>query len=207
MWNAAIRSAANAGRQAPGRRAMTLIELLIVVVLLGIAGAMVIPSMSQAGELRGQTAVRTLVADITFAQSEALAHQRRYVIVIGQIVRPDGGGGWTAEAGNGYTLYAPPAGNVDVALDADFLWDPSDPLRPVSRDLDEGSYHGAAITDFDLGTATNWIVFDELGGLVEDLTTDTAGPGGSATIQTQPNAYLVNIEGYTGRVSTERVTD
>ena len=75
---------------ATARRAFTLVELLIAVTVMGIAGALVIPSMSQVGALRGQTAVRTIVADITYAQSEALAHQRRYVIVFGQIVESDG---------------------------------------------------------------------------------------------------------------------
>ncbi len=61
------------GRKAS--RAYTLVEVLIVVTILGIAGAMVVPAFSQTGVLRTQAAVRTIVSDITTAQSDALAMQ------------------------------------------------------------------------------------------------------------------------------------
>ncbi|MBX3362550.1 MAG: type II secretion system protein [Phycisphaeraceae bacterium] len=49
-------------------RAYTLIEVLVVVTVLGIAAALVIPEMSSAHSLRVQASVRTIVSDITFAQ-------------------------------------------------------------------------------------------------------------------------------------------
>ena len=69
------------------RRAFTLIELLIVVVLLGIAGMLVVPAMGSVGVLRIQAAVRTLVSDLTFAQGDAIAQQHavnRAVVAGGQ---------------------------------------------------------------------------------------------------------------------------
>lgn len=56
-------------------RAYTLIELLMVVAILGIAASLLVPQMIGLGRLETSSAVRHLIADITFAQSEALASQ------------------------------------------------------------------------------------------------------------------------------------
>ncbi len=71
---AACRPAMHRGRARA--RAYTLVEVLVIVVILGILGTMVVPTVSPAAELRAQSAVRTLVSDITFAQSDAMAFQR-----------------------------------------------------------------------------------------------------------------------------------
>jgi prepilin-type N-terminal cleavage/methylation domain-containing protein len=186
------------------RRAFTLVEMLIVVTLMGIAGAMVIPSMSQVGALRGQTAIRTTVADITYAQSEALAHQRRYVIVFGKIVADDGDGGWGVIDGNGYTICVPPIGNAAVDVGTDFAWDTLDGNVPFSRDFDLDRYSGASITGAVFNNPTDTIIFDELGGIVNDLTTDTPGQGGTISFDTPVATYAIDLEAYTGRVTVVR---
>lgn len=56
-------------------RGYTLIEVLIVVVVLGIAGAIVVPQMLSAGQLGVQAAVRMVIADIHYAQNDAVAQQ------------------------------------------------------------------------------------------------------------------------------------
>ena len=58
------------------RRGYTLVELLITITVLGIAAAVAVPMMGDSGVLRVQAAVRTLVADLTTAQSDAIALQR-----------------------------------------------------------------------------------------------------------------------------------
>ena len=55
------------------RTAFTLIEILIVVVIIGVAGALVVPSMLSAGTLGLQGAARLVASDIQYAQNEALA--------------------------------------------------------------------------------------------------------------------------------------
>lgn len=187
------------------RSAFTLVEMLIVVTVMGIAGAMVIPSMSQIGALRGQTAIRTAVADITFAQSEALAHQRRYVIVFGKIVVDDGAGGWGVVNGNGYTICVPPIGNANVDVATDFTWDTLDGNVPFSRNFDLDRFHGANITGAVFNNPTDTIIFDELGGIVNDLTTDTPGQGGTISFDTPLATYEIELEAYTGRVTVERM--
>ena len=57
------------------RQGFTLVEVLIVVVIIGIAGAIVVPNMLQGGQLGLQGAVRMVIADAVYAQNEAIAHQ------------------------------------------------------------------------------------------------------------------------------------
>ena len=55
-------------------RAFTLIELLMVMVLIGIAFGLALPMMGDSKELRLRAAARMLAADIEFAQNESIAH-------------------------------------------------------------------------------------------------------------------------------------
>ncbi|HVZ94173.1 MAG TPA: prepilin-type N-terminal cleavage/methylation domain-containing protein, partial [Phycisphaerales bacterium] len=125
-------------------RGFTLVEVLIVVALLGIAGALVIPSMTQTGVLRVQAAVRTIVSDITFVQGDALAYQTRRAIWFGKVAR-QGAEGWEFVDGNGYTACEVRGASVD--LSTDFLPDPENTSRPLSRDFSRPDYAGATISD------------------------------------------------------------
>ena len=58
------------------RRAYTLIELLIVIAILGISSALLIPRLVDADTFSIQAAVRSMVADLTYAQTDALAMQK-----------------------------------------------------------------------------------------------------------------------------------
>ena len=55
--------------------AYTLIELIIVIAVLGLASALLVPHLVGRDSLRVQAAVRQVIADLSFAQSDALAHQ------------------------------------------------------------------------------------------------------------------------------------
>ena len=57
------------------RRGFTLVEVLIVLVIIGIAAGIVVPHMLETGTLRAQAAARAIIADILFAQNEAIAMQ------------------------------------------------------------------------------------------------------------------------------------
>jgi len=187
--------------------AFTLVEVLVVVMLLGIAGAMVVPSMRNVGVLRIQAAVRTLVADVTFMQSDALAFQSRRVMVFGKVaVQDPATGQWEIVDGDGYTIYAPPPGAASLTPDAmtDVAFDPDDPDRPLTRDFDLERYAGAEITDVDINGGT-WLIFDELGGPVASVSGDEPGSGGSLRITGPESAFEVLIEPYTGRISVNRV--
>lgn len=67
----------------PARRARgyTLVEVLMVVVIVGIAAAVVVPQMLEAGSMQIQSAGRMVIADIIYAQNEAIAQQANRKLV------------------------------------------------------------------------------------------------------------------------------
>lgn len=193
-------------RRSTRSRGVTLIEVLIVVVILGIAGVMVIPSMANVGVLRIQASVRTMVGDITYIQSEALANQSRYVMAFGRVAQQTDEGAWEVVEGNGYTVFAPPPGaaSVNVASAVDVLFDPLDNGRPLSRNFNEEQFAGAQIDDVNFNNG-QLLIFDELGGPVLNLSSDEPGAGGSLRIVGTDSAFEVSVEPFTGRVEVVRV--
>jgi general secretion pathway protein H len=175
---------------APTERGYTLIEVLIVVVVLGIAAALLVPSMGQTGVLRVQAAVRTVVADIAYAQSDALAYQQRRALVFDQDA-------------NKYTIY-----NVrgDAPFpDEDILVDGTRENGRAEVGFNDPRFGGAVITgvSFDGGSI---LTFDEIGGPVKTPTGDSPSTGGYVEISGSGSVFRVNVEAYTGRVSVVRVS-
>jgi prepilin-type N-terminal cleavage/methylation domain-containing protein len=60
--------------------AFTLVEILAVVVILGIASAIIIPNMGTRDDLKTAAAARTLVADLIYAQNQAITTGRMVYI-------------------------------------------------------------------------------------------------------------------------------
>lgn len=58
----------------------TLIEILVVVVILGIASAIVIPQIGSRDDMNVSTAARALMADLIYAQNLAIAKQKSYYV-------------------------------------------------------------------------------------------------------------------------------
>jgi prepilin-type N-terminal cleavage/methylation domain-containing protein len=163
------------------RHAYTLIELIIVVVLLGIAAAVVAPSIGSTDVLRVQSAVRAVVADITHAQSDALARQQGRAIVFDipnnkySIVEVHEGG----------TLHP----ETDTILTRH--------LRTVDR------FGGSRLTSANFENS-NILVFDELGGTLQAPGSSTPGAGGSLVIEGTGGTFTLGVEAYTGRVTVTR---
>ena len=59
-----------------GSRGFTLIEILMVVVILGIASAIVAPQLGSRSDIKIRAAARLLVADLMYAQNTAIAQQK-----------------------------------------------------------------------------------------------------------------------------------
>src|SRR5437588_9273905 len=62
------------------RQGFTLIEILCVVVIIGIASAVVLPQLSTRDDMRAASAARTLMADLLYAQNRSIALQKYHYV-------------------------------------------------------------------------------------------------------------------------------
>lgn len=176
----------------PLRGGYTLVEVLVVVTVLGLAAALIAPSMGSTGVLRIQAAARQLVADITFAQSDALAYQSRRAIVF-------------LPGENRYVVCEVNGPIVDPETDA--IWNPSRPSEKYDITIDAEKMGGAQITDANFnGDPAHVLVFDELGGPVQAPDSEKPSSGGFVEITGSGFVYRVEVEAYTGRVTVTNVT-
>jgi type II secretion system protein H len=72
----------------------TLVEILVVVVILGIASAIIIPQIGSRDDLVAAAATRVVMADLIYAQNRSIAVQKKhYLQFVGQqysvMTRPD----------------------------------------------------------------------------------------------------------------------
>lgn len=171
------------------RRGYTLIEVLVVITVLGLAAAMIVPSMGSTGVLRIQAAARQVVADITFAQSDALAYQARRAVVF-------------LPAQNRYVVCAVNGAEVDPETDA--IFSPSGGKYDVTIDAEKMG--GAQITMAQFDGDSNVLVFDEMGGPVQAPDSAKPSSGGFVQITGSGFIYRVEVEPYTGRVTVTNVS-
>jgi len=169
-------------------RAYTLVEVLVVISIMGLAGAMVIPAIGSADVLRVQAAVRTVVSDLTFAQADAIAMQEQRAIVFDLPT-------------NTYQIHS-----ISGTTIMDVLYDPFSPGKRYSVDLNDKDFGGALLSNATFGiTSPNTLIFDEFGAPV-----DSPGgviPIGSGRVElTGPREiFRINVDGMTGQIWTERL--
>jgi prepilin-type N-terminal cleavage/methylation domain-containing protein len=169
----------------------TLIEILVVVTILGIAGALVIPAMGQTGIIKIQGAVRQVVSDLTFAQADAVAFQERRAVVF-DVAR------------SSYAVVQVPGNTIDVA--ANILYDPTRPAGRYEIDFRDERYGDARITNVDFGSGSTALIFDGLGGPVESAASNNPSPGGTIRLQGAGNAFIISVEAFTGRITVRQDT-
>ena len=98
------------------------------------------------------------------------------------------------------------AANVSLAFDA--MLDPTSPGAPITRDFNAATLAGGTLMDveFDCDAQQGYqaLIFDEFGGPVRDLTSDTPSDGGSLVVQGRLADYRVEVQSITGRVVVTR---
>lgn len=158
----------------------TLLELLMVIVVLGVASALIVPSLSSTDVLRVQAAVRSIVADLTFAQSDALARQRGRAVVFDV-------------AANTYSI---------IEVRGPVLNPATDTIQTV-RLGNAARFHDTRLVSADFG-GTSTLVFDEMGGPVVAPGSTTPSNGGSVVVAGSGQTFVIAVEPYTGRVTVTR---
>ena len=68
--------------------AFTLVEILVVVVILGIAAAVIVPQMGTRDDLRVDGARRMVMADLIYAQNRSISTQTRHFVVFDTTTNP-----------------------------------------------------------------------------------------------------------------------
>ncbi|MFW5653424.1 MAG: pilus assembly FimT family protein [Planctomycetota bacterium] len=173
---------------ASGARGFTLVEILCVVALLGIAATLLIPRMSHLADFETEAAVRVIVADITFAQSDAMAHQ--------------GGRRVHFESdGRGYRLLFSP-----FDYDTDVMEDPigyQGDRRYIVDFNNDHRFQNIVIDSVSFDGSNNFITFDELGGPV--AADGTSSVGGTIVVSGANESFEINVAAFTGRVSVTEV--
>jgi type II secretion system protein H len=169
-------------------RGFTLVEILCVVVILGIASAIIIPQLGSRDDLVVSSAARVLMADLIYAQNRAISTQRRqYVQFNGQT----------------YTV---------LSREAD-----ADPLVAITHPVNKNTYSftfgstapgmaNVTLTSANFGGQA-YMGFDELGSpfaydSVANTITPLVAPG--TVVLTAGGASLtISVEPYTGEITVQ----
>ena len=182
------------------RSAYTLIELILVIALLGIASALLVPRLIGLETLTAQAAVRKLIADLSFAQSDALAQQELRRVTF-------------FDDGSGYAIIRSPTSSF-----ADFD-DPFDPATavyiedPLATGADLGRYvvdygeddrfEGVTISAVDIDGGNRFVTYDALGGTVAGGS--VPGTGGQIELMFDTAVFQITISPFTGKLTVVSV--
>ena len=162
----------------------TLIEVLIVVTIMGLAAAIIVPNMMQGGTLGVQAGARMIIADMLFAQNEAMAQQSSRRIVFDtdnnsyRVEKYDSGASaWVLEFNPSKGV-----GNNQQNYEVDFE--------------EDGRFKGIEIVSAEFNS-TSTIEFDDTG---------NPSSGGTVTLRFEDHVFEIKVAPFTGRVTVQRVT-
>ncbi|MBT8485402.1 MAG: hypothetical protein HKO59_06095 [Phycisphaerales bacterium] len=176
----------------------TLIELLIVVGVLGLAGSLLVPHLVGQDSMRVQAAVRKVIADLSFAQSDALAHQEYRRVHF----YPDGSGYCIirVDDSNYATVF------TDIVA-PDYIHDPLGAAAELGRYIvnlpDDERFEGVSITDVDIDGGQRDVVYDTLGGTLKGG--GVPGSGGTIELTSGGDTFRITIAPFTGKLTVQRL--
>lgn len=161
----------------------TLVELIVVVIIIGIAALMAIPMFSGASDMQVRSAANQIAADLEYARSMAVTHQTGHAVVFDV-------------ANNSYEIREDPYGAGNVIN------------HPVSSGSYEVSFPDiSSLDDVDITNAnfdldiSDTITFDYLGSPYSGIGTASPMNTGQITVQADSFTLTVDIEPVTGYVT------
>jgi prepilin-type N-terminal cleavage/methylation domain-containing protein len=174
----------NEPRRSAGSCGFTLIEIIIVVVILGIAAMIAVPMFSSAADMTVRAAANRITADLEYAKGMAITHQKPYSVVFDL----------TTES---YEIR-------DTATDAVI----NDPVRPGSayrvNFSTDGNFSRVNIDDADFDAdSTHAVTFDYLGSPYhgKSISSGDALNSGRITLKADAFTLYVDVEPMTGYVT------
>jgi prepilin-type N-terminal cleavage/methylation domain-containing protein len=183
-------------RQKP---AFTLVEILVVLIILGIAAAMIVPQMGSRDDLRAAAAARMVMADLIYAQNRAIATQQKHFVIFDN----------TSSTKN-YILKRATQITPSVTL--------VDVQHPITKDSNYDVSFGVKNTPMEavsLGTVSfegfKTVVFDELGvpsyydstNATTPLTPLSTTNGSTIQITCGTFTLTVKVQPYTGEITVD----
>ena len=166
-----------------GIRGFTLIEILVVVVIIGIASAVILPQLSSRDDLRAASAARAMMADLLYAQNRSIALQKMHYVQFDA-------------TGNTYSI-------LDNMSPANIITHPVN-QGPYTVTLGSGSMSNVKITSptFDGQTV---LAFDAMG--VPYSWSSSAGTtalsAGSVQVKAGQNKLTVTVAPYSGEITVQ----
>jgi prepilin-type N-terminal cleavage/methylation domain-containing protein len=175
-------------RKLQHRSGFTLIEILCVVVILGIASAIIIPQIGSRDDLNSAAAARVLMSDLMYAQNRAIAMQKKHFVVF-----------------NGQT-YTIESRNTDVSA----LFTVTQPITKDPYIVTFGQANtplaNSSLSSPTFGSSTT-VAFDEMGSpYAYNSASNTLTPlsaAGTINVTCGAKTLRISIEPYTGEATVQ----
>jgi len=161
----------------------TLAEMMVVVIIIGIAASVIIPMIGDSSDLQLETAARQLASTLLFAQTYAIANQKKY-----QVVFDTANHSYEIQDENSQVIKDPTGTSNAENYFFKVTFPECKHLRKVG--IDNVNFDG-----------TNKVWFDRMGmpyrGEIADA---TALASGSVTLKAADRNMVITVEPVTGRI-------